>query len=455
MLIYVTKLPPTSSKRNPKYYRSEGGRYLFEKRLNPDKGWFPLFPKQTILLKPLRVTSEAEATLMAKSLNEEVEILQIVASRQSTGMPSSPRELSTAIKTWLWITKTDKLLNDLKASNPNTLNGARYRNDLDTIIDNICDTYRSDGGCGNYLSQFGAELYTTLKQNGIQVVLFSEALEIYLQESNKSILPSTAKSVKDANKWLTSFIKIVGDKALDKITRSDVQLYLSNRLQSVKSTTVRRELTTIQSIWTKAAVHLNIDSRNPFSQQRIANEGDDSIDRVTASLEETQETLQLLKKHKNLQHSVTLAVMCLTGMRNSEVLNITAENIDKAKKILTIKATKTKNSIRRFPIEPQLEEWLELLVKRNSKKASTASASASGLMNKFLKSNGLSITAYSFRHGFRDRLVEAGGSEISINELMGWSGRGMLYSYGGQENIGIKRELIKNIYSRLEINSNS
>ncbi|WP_416560367.1 hypothetical protein ACHEXL_01865 [Limnohabitans sp. yimb22184] len=129
-------------KRQSKYFRQEQGRFLFEKRLNSDKGWFPLFPKSKIFLKPLRVANSSEAALEAKKLKEEIENLQLVAARDSRKPNlSTPSEIFRAVKTWLWVTGVDQELAAVKRTSELTEAGNDARVRLGETINAVTDAY--------------------------------------------------------------------------------------------------------------------------------------------------------------------------------------------------------------------------------------------------------------------------------------------------------------------------
>jgi len=149
LTIYVTSIKSTP-KRQSKYFRQEEGRFLFEKRLNSDKGWFPFFPKSKIFLKPLRVADASEAALEARRLKEEIDNLQLVAARDSRKPNlSTPSEIFRAVKTWLWITGVDEELATVKRSSELTEDGSAARIRLAETIDAVTDAYRSQGGIGD------------------------------------------------------------------------------------------------------------------------------------------------------------------------------------------------------------------------------------------------------------------------------------------------------------------
>ena len=73
----------------------------------------------------------------------------------------------------------------------------------------------------------------------IQPVM-SDALEIYLKQTQRDHLPKNDKAVQDASLNINYFIKLTGDKQLDQIRRIDVEKYIADRLIVVKTGSVQR-----------------------------------------------------------------------------------------------------------------------------------------------------------------------------------------------------------------------
>ncbi|WP_239989696.1 hypothetical protein [Haemophilus haemolyticus] len=71
--------------------------------------------------------------------------------------------------------------------------------------------------------------------------LFSDVIKLYLSE----IMPT-----KRGEKWLNRFLlHPVTDKYISDVSRRDIEDWIAERLESVKSESVRRELSTSASIF--------------------------------------------------------------------------------------------------------------------------------------------------------------------------------------------------------------
>lgn len=452
----MTNLKASTPARTPKYFRKEGSRFLFEMRLSDRKGHFVLFPGSgSHLIVPMRVRTEAEAQITARRMHEEVLHLQQVAALDSESERlNTPADLARAVETWLWVTRVDKLLETKSTSSSHTRRGV----DILAVIDDTCsaisDYYGTEAENGAiYLTPFGAALYERITE-GKRSPLFTEALNLYINSLNGSVADSRkSKSISDAIRWTNQLIEVSKDIGIDKLTRGHVTAYIHSRLQTCKSTTVRRELNTLSSIWNHGAREYNLNTPNPFSHQTIPNEGEDADKPSIPTLEETITIIQKLINGRKSKYTALLMIIILTGLRNSEAWGILDQDVDYQNKKLHIQPNelrnlKTPTSTRVIPIVDPLNLWIKTYLKDKSRPSSPDTASAG--MTKLLRSMGLTFTPHSLRHGMRDRLVELRATEIEIDELLGWSGNNrMNRHYGGNASLQPKSKILKRLYKLL------
>jgi hypothetical protein len=320
LTIYVTNIK-FSPRRQSKYFRQEDGRFLFEKRLNSDRGWFPLFPRSKIFLKPLRVADASEAALEARRLKEEIDNLQLVAARDSRKPNlSTPSEIFRAVKTWLWVTGVDEELATVNRSSELTEVGNAARVQLDETINAVTDAYRSEGGFGNYLSDFGAALYEALKI-GSPPLLMSNTLDVYIRAKGIKSSSKSDKAIADLKRWIGQFISVVQDRAIEKVTRKDVEQFIDQRLKSAKTGTVRRELNALSAVWNCAARDNNITSPSPFTRHVIPDEGKDAKARISFTHQELVGLYQSCKDRDDDIRWLT-ALIVDTGARMGEITGL-------------------------------------------------------------------------------------------------------------------------------------
>lgn len=436
--------------RTPKHFRKEGGRYLFEKRLNPEKGWFALFPRRQTLLLPLRVSSDAEATIEAKRLSEELQNLQLVVSREDRGGNSSPSELGRAARAWMWVTGAEKAVRAAQRASPHTEQGVDAQRQLDEIINVVTDTYRTQGGIGEYLSPFGGAIFEILTGD-ITAPLYSDSMPVYLRARGRHLLGESTAYVRDSKRWLRQFVEVCGDLPIDKVSRSDVQKYIDHRLNFVKTDSVRRELNTLQSIWGAAAREYCVEKSNPFQNQFIPDQGQDSREVQRASPDELMRLYITLEASKS-KYAALIAVLCLTGMRLNEAHGLLDDDYDRSKKIVLVRPNihrrlKNKNAERVIPVVTPLDRWLDKWLAQSDRGTAT---SASAVIKRYIQSVGFQFGSHGVRHGFRDVLHECQAYELDIKKLMGWSASGqMIDYYGGRESMEPRRIAMQTAYQKI------
>lgn len=447
--------------RTPTYLDESRGTYLFNKRLNPKKGSFPCFvEKVRIKIGTTASMKRGEALTEAQRLSDLVEHLQAVALRDAKGLPNSQKDLKKAVETWLWLVDVD--LEQLKhLRGKHTLEAKEAEEKVQYLVSEVVDAtsnvlYRPNHPEDHlyYLTPLGDLLVDTLK-HGARSAAFSEALGLYLKMTSRDHLTAEdSKFVRLTLKTIDRFIELVGDKELDSITRRDVERYIEARLQQVKTTSVDREITTLRAVWNKASKALDIRSQNPFSEHGITGLGTDSTRRATASVDDTRRLLQALNPQDAKSYvDPLIGIIALTGMRLSEAWGLDQQDWDREHQVLNIQinqrrsSLKTKHSTRPFPVLPELAAWLEAYLDH---KSASSSNSASAATLKRIKSLGFTgLTNHGFRHGMKQRLVEADAPGHIIDELLGWSEQSMRVNYGYLTVTEQKRRYVQKVYSRI------
>jgi integrase len=421
---------------------ASGQSFLFVKRISIKKGKFPThhenFPerfKRKIGNSP--AMRSHEATNLAMQLSNDIEHLQMVSMRDKTGRANTTKDMVKAGKTWLWFNEIEDLSEILSKSSNRTKDGQEASNTISILTDVVKDFYGIEGDGfvhKTIFTPFGDHLLGVLK-SGQAGNLFSEAVHLWAQHTNRGHLNETDKAIHDAKRFVKTFNDFTGDRPIDQITRPNVAAYILDRLKSVKTTSVDREIHTLRAVWNRAADALDIGSRNPFERQVILGLGTDAVRRPTPTLENHQKLMQLLKEHPRKQESYAVsmvAVIALTGLRLSEAWGLLINDFDRIKHQLNVqpnelRGLKSAHSERPFPVAPELGYWLDLYL--NIKRPSSSNT-ASATVAKFLKNNGFNLTAHCLRHGFKQRLVEVGTPSSLIEELMGWSDQSMMRHYG-------------------------
>lgn len=139
-------------------------------------------------------------------------------------------------------------------------------------------------------------------------------------------------------------------------------------------------------------------------------------ERVTISREDQDRLLEWLKRHNEYECAVTLQVLLSAGMRVSELLRLTPEDMEG--NIAILKDTKTGDT-RRVPIAPQSlrDDLWELLTERRLpyyRKLSKA-------LQRAVKTLGLDqrLTIHCMRHTMATRVANSGHSDVTGMRLLG------------------------------------
>ncbi|MGC8942124.1 MAG: tyrosine-type recombinase/integrase, partial [Sulfurihydrogenibium sp.] len=146
----------------------------------------------------------------------------------------------------------------------------------------------------------------------------SECVELFLSYiSDKS--PNTVRNYRVD---LNQFIKIVGDKEVDKVTKSDVAKFrMVLQFQKRKSSTLARKLATLNSLY-QYLIDLELVTVSPITKSHRPKVSQ----RIPSSLS-NEEVKMILKHIDNLQDKAIVVLLLTTGLRSSELLSIKKQNI--------------------------------------------------------------------------------------------------------------------------------
>jgi len=146
----------------------------------------------------------------------------------------------------------------------------------------------------------------------------SECVELFLSYiSDKS--PNTVRNYRVD---LNQFIKIVGDKEVDKVTKSDVAKFrMVLQSQKRKSSTLARKLATLNSLY-QYLIDLELVTVSPITKSHRPKVSQ----RIPSSLS-NEEVKMILKHIDNLQDKAIVVLLLTTGLRSSELLSIKKQNI--------------------------------------------------------------------------------------------------------------------------------
>lgn len=235
-------------------------------------------------------------------------------------------------------------------------------------------------------------------------------------------------------------------------TESKIKLYFRDtRLNSITSTMYQQVLNDFSSTHTqetvekfhyhlkaaiKMAVHEGIIERN-FCDFAVIRSSVESFAKETKFLE-TDEYIDLINtaKEKFKYHSYAIIyLIAVTGMRFSEALGLTWNDVDFNEKIIDVNKTynynttydfaptKNASSVRKIPVDDQtlsiLKEYKEKYWKENEQNRIFGSVSNAAANKTIKKIVGRNVHIHSLRHTYASYLITQGVELISISQLLG------------------------------------
>jgi integrase/recombinase XerD len=146
----------------------------------------------------------------------------------------------------------------------------------------------------------------------------SECCELFLSY----IADKSPNTIKNYSVDLNQFIKIVGDKEVDHVSKSDIAKFrMVLQSQKKKSSTIARKLATLNSLY-QYLIDLELVKVSPITKSHRPK----ISQRIPSSLS-NEEIKTLLKNIDNLQDKAIVVLLLTTGLRSSELLNIKKSNI--------------------------------------------------------------------------------------------------------------------------------
>ncbi|PCI86667.1 MAG: hypothetical protein COB24_09045 [Hyphomicrobiales bacterium] len=310
-----------------------------------------------------------------------------------------------------------------------------------------------------------------LAEQPLQVM--SGILKIYTDK----IMATTIKNKNKAqrHRWKTghkriidTFITICGDLPISEIEREDALKYQDHFRRRVLDVSgaglsvgaANREIGTMSTIFKRYHKHFGIYKlTNPFDDLKF--DGDSYTPRPPFSTEWIAELLQAPKELVGLNLPARLITMAMveTGMRHIEICNILPENIfiDCAVPYVSVEGravsadgegfeTKSHSSVRKIPLGGVSLAAFALIRKLGIGDYFGEPDRYSAAANKYLRDNKLmesdKHSIYSFRHSFKDRMIEAGIDDEMRDMLMGHSDPKDRPRYGERGSIEYRAKLL-------------
>ena len=286
-----------------------------------------------------------------------------------------------------------------------------------------------------------------VKSNDVQEDIspsISDALELYLRLKG---VDKDKTFIRTANRNIEYIIKVLGNKSIRLYSSSEAGKFRDWLFeQGMSHSTVKRVFSSVRAIINLAINEFGLNILNPFSKVYLPSSHNVNVIRVIPS--EDLSKIQSICKEEDDELRWIVALLSDSGMRLSEALGLTKEDINLNNSIPHIRLTphpwrrlKTKGSHRSIPLVGASLWACERILEHNNDSiyafprytsVSVCNAnSASAALNKWIKEK-LSddYVVHGFRHSMRDRLRAVECPSDIIDKIGGWITAGVGQSYG-------------------------
>lgn len=292
-------------------------------------------------------------------------------------------------------------------------------------------------------------------------VLLSEAFTVYLENHSKG-KDKVFQSKQDQH-W-RKLVLLLGDIALEKLTRSHAREYRDQRLDTgVKTTTLQREIGVLRAVVNVACREIPLNLKNPFDSLSIPNANKDASKRIPYSNGEWKTLVNAAIQADDEPRRIAV-VLAFTGARLAEVVGLRKQDFDPVTGTINIRShtsrsLKTTASERIVPLMPealkalqaqQANSTTDFLFPAYANALKTNNDGASATLSKWAKKFVAAKTMHSLRHTFRDALRAVMCPEAIAKEIGGWSStHDMSVGYGQGYPVELKREWLTKAYFKL------
>jgi len=263
------------------------------------------------------------------------------------------------------------------------------------------------------------------------------------------------KAYTDVVRSIGKLTENLGDHPPHNYSKMEINDFISDRLDEVKTSSVRRELNSICAVFNLVHEEYEIDHFHRFRKLNIPNEKEDSVEREDFSSDQLNTLRNIVAGSDNKIEQI-IGLLIDTGMRSGEAVGLASSDI-KLGRIPHIvlhknpkRRLKNKSSQRIIPLVGSSldaahcldlsDEWLF----RKYLKTENGKNSANGAINKRIHKilGPGSPTSHSFRHTLATRLRSVECPEYMRKELGGWASS-VSELYGSPTDITNKAKYIK------------
>ncbi|MGA2143277.1 MAG: site-specific integrase [Brevinematales bacterium] len=268
------------------------------------------------------------------------------------------------------------------------------------------------------------EFYDLKKQKPAR--LASELITLYIENWAKV----NNKGWRQDENNIKRFIEVVGDKKIEDYTTLDIDIYKRERQKSVKNTTINRELNTISGFFSKLEDWGELKEKKVKLKDIPVPYDEMHRDRIPTPVE----LRQIFESIHDPELFLIIETLCMTGLRRSDVLDLTIEKLKFDQEIIQYRQTMTQGKTGKrvtIILHPRLRSDLILWIQTNGiKEGKLFSMTARELSDSFSilcrLLNIKDLVLHDLRHVFGTTLAATRVNGISIDpfalsKLMGHS----------------------------------
>lgn len=272
------------------------------------------------------------------------------------------------------------------------------------------------------LNEFVKQLYQQANEKDLLIEIGIKNFLAY-QKINKR--PGTYRYYKELYKSILAYFELVNINYFSQLT-NEVLINYMYYLQSIKNkpVTINKKITGIKTL-INYLEDLDLINHIEFKVKKLK-EIKPKIE--TVDLDNLQKVISHLRNHHTVQHQLIIELMLQTGVRRTELLNITRENINLNENTIFLERTKTGNT-RNIYFDNLIKELIikELKNKPKSKylfvtiegKQLTTSAIDS-LFNRIKKELNLEkLSPHLLRHTYATTIMEETHDIEQVRILLG------------------------------------
>lgn len=190
--------------------------------------------------------------------------------------------------------------------------------------------------------------------------LASELIPLYIENWAKVNNRGWKQNLKNIER----FIEVIGDKKVDDYTTLDIDVYKRKRQQNVKNTSINRELCTISGFFSKLEEWGELKEKNLKIKEISVAYDEEHRDRVPTPVE----LRRIFESIHDPELFLIIETLCMTGLRRSDVIDLTVEKLKFDEEIIQFKQDVTQGKTGKkvtFILHPRLQNDLLLWINTN------------------------------------------------------------------------------------------